>query len=389
MSEFDEFLESYLIHLDIERGLAKNTCASYRRDLVQFCRFAEAEGVTAVAAITEELIRKYLMLRLEGKVQNDDDAFHDIASNDQASSSISGKPSGKRCNKIDEDPVDEADETMFLEKLGERSLAHHLTSLRRWMNFLIGEGILTSDPCEHIDLPQFAQKNPVYLNESEVERLLNAPDISTPEGLRDRAMIEFLYATGVRVTELVTLAMRDINADLQCVRIHGKGSKDRLIPYGDMADQWLRMYLSNARNELLGQNSSKCVFVTRRGNGMTRQGFWKNLKQYALKAGITRELSPHKLRHTFATHLLNHGADLRAVQELLGHSDISTTQIYTHVSRERLKQIFASCHPRMHVTSDCDADDMALEMAFADAFEDGDSLMSPDAADDVDDTNHS
>lgn len=388
MSEFDEFLESYLIHLDIERGLAKNTCASYRRDLVQFCRFAEAEGVMTVASITEELIRKYLMFRLDGKAKNEPGAFHDSASDEHVPPSNAEQTNGRKRSHVDEDNMDEEDETFVLEKLGERSLAHHLTSLRRWMNFLMGEGILSSDPCEHIDLPQFAQKNPVYLNESEVERLLNAPDTSTPEGLRDRAMIEFLYATGVRVTELVTLAMRDINADLQCVRIHGKGSKDRLIPYGDMADQWLRMYLSNARNELLGQHSSKCVFVTRRGNGMTRQGFWKNLKQYALKAGITRELSPHKLRHTFATHLLNHGADLRAVQELLGHSDISTTQIYTHVSRERLKQIFASCHPRMHVTSDCDADDMAIEMAFADAFEDGDSLMAPDAADDVDDTNH-
>lgn len=338
MAVFEEYLESYCIHLDIERGLAKNTCLSYRRDLMQFCRFAESQGVRTLEGITEGLIRAYLMLRLQGGAE---------AENRHVGESENGH-----------------------EKLGERSLAHHLTSLRRWMQFLLGEGLIASDPCEHIDLPQFAQKNPVYLNETEVEALLHAPDTSTPEGLRDRAMIEFLYATGVRVTELVTLAMRDLNVDLQCVRIHGKGSKDRLIPYGDMADQWLRLYFQNARNTLLGTQSSKCVFVTRRGGGMTRQGFWKNLKQYALKAGITRELSPHKLRHTFATHLLNHGADLRAVQELLGHSDISTTQIYTHVSRERLKQIFAEHHPRMHVSPLTDALDggMALDDVWAEAL---------------------
>ena len=353
MSEFTEFLDSYIIHLDIERGLAKNTCISYRRDLMQFCRFAEEHGVCEVQKISEELIREYLLFRLEGE-KNDDDSSENACDSDDS-----------------------------FEKLGERSLAHHLTSLRRWLNFLLGEGIINVDPSEHIDLPQYAQKNPVYLNETEVEQLLNAPDTSTPEGLRDRAMIEFLYATGVRVTELVTLALRDINTDLQCVRIHGKGAKDRLIPYGDLADHWLRLYLDNARNTLLGSCHSKCAFVTRRGNGMTRQAFWKNLKQYALKAGITRELSPHKLRHTFATHLLNHGADLRAVQELLGHSDISTTQIYTHVSRERLKKIFASCHPRMHVASFEEGNDEDIEKAFADAFADMDDDDECEEGDDI------
>lgn len=302
---FRDYVDSYIIYLDVERGLSKNTRLSYQRELEQFCLFAETHGRTDVDQIDEDLIRTYMMQRLEGS------------------------------------------ETK--EKISTRSLAHTLTSLRQWTKFMVADGILKLNPCEHIDLPQFAQKNPVYLSETEVDRLLNAPDTTTPEGLRDRAMIEFLYATGLRVTELVTLSLRDLNIDLGCVRIHGKGSKDRLIPFGECADMWLRSYLDTARGELLGAASSKCVFVTRRGDGMTRQAFWKNLKHYALKAGIKRELSPHKLRHTFATHLLNHGADLRAVQELLGHADISTTQIYTHVSRERLKSIFAKCHPRMHL----------------------------------------
>jgi len=300
---FIDYVDSYLIHLDVERGLSINTRESYTREIYQFCEYAEKQGCNDVCDFDEEVIRSYLLARLEG--------------------------------------------TDDIQKISSRSLAHALTSIRMWTKFLVADGILEVDPTAHIDLPQFAQKNPVYLNETDVDKLLNAPDTTTPEGLRDRAMIEFLYATGMRVTELVTLALLDLNIDRGLVRVHGKGSKDRIIPIGECADMWLRRYMESARPELLGTDSSKCVFVTRRGGGMTRQGFWKNLKAYALKAGITRELSPHKLRHTFATHLINHGADLRAVQALLGHSDISTTQIYTHVSRERLKNIFAANHPRM------------------------------------------
>ncbi len=303
LPEFQDYIQSYLIHLDVERGLSANTRQSYARELIQFCEFAENHDCEDVEHINEDLIREYMSARLDG--------------------------------------------TEAQAKLTERSLAHTLTSLRQWTKFMIADGILRIDPCEHIDLPQFAQKNPIYLNETEVGQLLEAPDIATPNGLRDRAMIEFLYATGMRVTELVTLATRDLNEDLNCVRVHGKGSKDRLIPYGEYAAQWLDRYFDEARPVLLNGAESRYAFVTRFGDGMTRQAFWKALKQYALKAGITRALSPHKLRHTFATHLINHGADLRAVQELLGHADISTTQIYTHVSRERLKHIFAEHHPRM------------------------------------------
>ncbi len=308
LQAFIDYIDSYLIHLDVERGLSANTRESYTRELYQFCEYAEKQGCADVCDFDEETIRNYLYARLEG--------------------------------------------TNDIQKISTRSLAHALTSLRMWCKFLVADGIIEIDPTAHIDLPQFAQKNPVYLNETDVDKLLNAPDTTTPEGLRDRAMIEFLYATGMRVTELVTLALLDLNIDRGLVRVHGKGSKDRIIPIGECADLWLRRYMETARPELLGADTSKCVFVTRRGGGMTRQGFWKNLKAYALKAGITRELSPHKLRHTFATHLINHGADLRAVQALLGHADISTTQIYTHVSRERLKNIFAANHPRMRYEPD-------------------------------------
>ena len=298
-------LQQFITHLSVERGLSKNTQISYRRDIDLFSQYLSQNECEHVEDITEDHIRAFLELRLsEGG-----------------------------------------------DAITTRSLARNLVSLRQWMNFLIGDGIITINPCEHIELPRYAQKDPVYLNEKEVNDLLEAPDIHTPEGLRDRAMIELLYATGLRVSELVGLNLRDINLDNGCITAHGKGAKDRMIPMGEHAHQGLRRYLDTARPEILANTNSECtvLFVTRRGGAMTRQGFWKNLKQYALKAGIRKEISPHKLRHTFATHLISHGADLLAVQEMLGHADISSTQIYTHVSRERLKRIFAEHHPRMHV----------------------------------------
>ena len=302
----DEGVRAFLTHLKAERGLAKNTQTSYRRDLEHLTAYLEDEGCVDVADISEDHIRAYLERRIE-------------PSEDE-------------------------------EALKSRSLARNLVSIRQWMNFLVGDGVLEQSPCEHIDIPKYAQKDPVYLNEHEVESLLNAPNCGTAEGLRDRAMIELLYATGLRVSELVTMAVRDVDLDMGCVTAHGKGSKDRVIPMGECAHQWISRYLEHSRAELLGNTQSEdaTLFVTRRGGGMTRQGFWKNLKKYALEAGIRKELSPHKLRHTFATHLISHGADLLAVQEMLGHADISSTQIYTHVSRERMKRIFAEHHPRMH-----------------------------------------
>lgn len=303
MTTFNSALKQFLSHLKVERGLAENTRISYGRDIEQFSTYLTEIDCHHVEDITEDHVRAFLEMRLD-----------DI-----------------------DDPITT------------RSLARQLVSLRQWMLFLIGDGIIDKNPCEHIDLPKFAQKNPVYLNETEVEALLQAPDIQTLEGLRDRAMIELLYATGLRVSELIGLSLRDLDLDHGCITAHGKGAKDRIIPMGEYAHQWIRRYLSEARPQILAKTSPDCtvLFVTKRGNGMTRQGFWKSLKQYALKAGIQKEISPHKLRHTFATHLIAHGADLLAVQEMLGHADISSTQIYTHVSRERLKRIFAEHHPRM------------------------------------------
>ena len=309
MTSFKDATHQFLTHLKVERGLSENTQISYKHDIDQFCAYLEQENCYQVEDICEDHIRQYLEIRME---------------------------------------TDEIEN-----HLENRSLARNLVSIRQWMLFMVGDHILESNPCEHIDLPKFAQKDPVYLNEHEVDDLLHAPDINTSEGLRDRAMIELLYATGLRVSELVGLNMRDLNLDSGCITAHGKGSKDRVIPMGECAHLWIRQYLQNARNEILSHatngGDTPVLFVTRRGSGMTRQGFWKNLKQYAKIAGIKKELSPHKLRHTFATHLIAHGADLLAVQELLGHADISSTQIYTHVSRERLKQIFAINHPRMDV----------------------------------------
>ena len=299
-----ESLEQFMTFLKAERGLAQNTQASYRRELEHFCHYLEDDGCNTIESITQDHIRGYLESRL-----NDED-----------------------------------------EPVKERTLAHNLISIRQWMSFLVGDGLLEVNPAEHIDIPKYAQRDPVYLNESEVDALLKAPHEETPEGLRDRAMIELLYATGMRVSELVNLNVRDLDLDNGCITAHGKGSKDRLIPMGECAHLWIQRYLETSRPELLAKAPSNVstLFVTRKGGGMTRQGFWKNLKKYALEAGIRKEISPHKLRHTFATHLIAHGADLLAVKEMLGHADISSTQIYTHVSRERLKQVFVEFHPRMH-----------------------------------------
>jgi integrase/recombinase XerD len=231
-----------------------------------------------------------------------------------------------------------------------RTVARKLVSVRRLFQFLRREHLIDVDPTDKVDSPRITRNIPSVLTEPEVEALLEAPDPATPEGVRDRAMNEVLYATGLRVSELVGLQLSNLDLTVGLVRTFGKGSKERIVPLSDTAISRLDTYLSNARAELLrksgGLGITSAVFVTRRGREMTRQGFWKNIRRYALKAGIRMPVSPHKLRHSFATHLLEHGADLRSVQEMLGHSDISTTQIYTHVTRERLKRIHRSFHPR-------------------------------------------
>ena len=234
----------------------------------------------------------------------------------------------------------------FRRKASSRSMARLVSSLRKFYRYLTREGRLLDDPTQGIDLPRIGRPLPDTLTESDVEALLGAPDHSQSLGCRDRAMLETLYSTGLRVSELVGLQANQVNLRQGVVRIVGKGGKERLVPLGEVAESWLERYGQTARKSLLQGRQSDAVFVTARGAAMTRQAFWYVIKRYARLAGIHKPLSPHTLRHAFATHLLNHGADLRVVQLLLGHSDLSSTQIYTHVARERLKDLHARCHPR-------------------------------------------
>ncbi len=228
-----------------------------------------------------------------------------------------------------------------------RTTARLLSSLRRFYHYLLREELITQDPTAQLDAPRLGRSLPKSLTEEQVEKLLQAPDTSAALGLRDRAMLETLYATGLRVSELIALDLSRVNLQAGVVRVTGKGNKERLVPLGEESIEWLQRYLGTARAELLHKSAATDVlFPTTRGAAMTRQAFWHNIKRYARAAGIGVPLSPHTLRHAFATHLLNHGADLRVVQMLLGHADLSTTQIYTQVARERLKQLHARHHPR-------------------------------------------
>jgi integrase/recombinase XerD len=247
--------------------------------------------------------------------------------------------------------ADTGDISRFLAKryndgIGNRSSARILSSLRRFYGYHVRENNISADPTALIDSPHIGRPLPHSLSEEDVERLLNAPDTETTLGCRDKTMLEMLYATGLRVSELVNLRLDEVSLRQGVVRITGKGNKERLVPFGEEAMSWLEKYLNQARKDLLHSRQCGFVFVTNRGDSMTRQAFWHIIKRYALKAGITKTLSPHTLRHAFATHLLNHGADLRVVQLLLGHSDLSTTQIYTHIARERLKELHQKFHPR-------------------------------------------
>lgn len=227
-----------------------------------------------------------------------------------------------------------------------RSSARLLSSLRRFYRYLVRDGVRQDDPTANIDSPRLDRPLPFTLSETDVDRLLAAPDTSDTVGLRDRAMLELLYASGLRVSEMLTLTPDRINLVQGLVQVLGKGGKERLVPVGDEALDWIQRYLAASRPQLLGERSGERLFVSRKAAGMTRQAFWYRIRKHAMKAGIRGHLSAHTLRHAFATHLVNHGADLRVVQMLLGHSDLSTTQIYTHVARERLKQLHAQHHPR-------------------------------------------
>lgn len=298
----DEDLDSYLFHLKVERALASNTLQAYQADLSTFIDHLETLGVNRAQSVTEDHVRSFLIMRLEEGVTS-------------------------------------------------RTLVRNQVAIRRWMRFLLTEGTISSDPSANLDLPRFPRKNPELLNAGEVERLLNAPSTDSPEGLRDRAMLEVLYGAGLRVSELIKLELRDVDRNVGYLKARGKGNKERLVPLGEVAIRAVERYLVQARATLLAAAKSTsrdadALFVTRRGKGMTRQAFWKNIKRYAKMAQITRNVTPHMLRHSFATHLLENGADLRIVQALLGHADISTTQIYTHVTRKRLKKLHDEYHPR-------------------------------------------
>jgi integrase/recombinase XerD len=289
----DEFCDA----LWLEDGLSRNSLDSYRRDLRIFSEWlAKSQNKTLIIAERSDLLA-YLAQRFQNKI----------------------KP---------------------------RSAARLLSSLKRFYRFQYREGSIDNDPSLQIDTPKLPRSLPVSLTEEDVQSLIDAPDILTPRGLRDRAMLETLYASGVRVSELVSLNFAQLNQDAGVLRVLGKGAKERLVPVGEEALDWIRRYLIEARSVLLDGRSCDALFVTARGKGMTRQGFWNLIKRYAVASGMHKHVSPHTLRHAFATHLLNHGADLRVVQMLLGHSDISTTQIYTHVARERLKELHAKHHPR-------------------------------------------
>lgn len=294
--ESSRLINQYLDALWLEKGLADNTRSSYQRDLAAFAYYLESAGGSLLKAD-----EGHVLTYLAGRHQ-------------QGYSS--------------------------------RSTARMLSCLRGFYRHQLQAGVLSADPVANVQNPKLARPLPKLLSEGDVESLLAAPDVGNPIGLRDRAMLELLYASGLRVSELVGLSMPWLNMRQQVVRVTGKGSKERLVPMGDEAAHWIGRYLREARGSLLGPTVSEVVFPSSRGRMMTRQTFWHRIKHWAQVAGIEKPLSPHTLRHAFATHLLNHGADLRVVQLLLGHSDLSTTQIYTHVAKARMQQLHAEHHPR-------------------------------------------
>jgi len=297
MPSLDTLVDQYINYLLVEKGLSKRTIASYSRDLIRYLNFINVSGIQDISETDTPVILKHLI-----NLKNDN--------------------------------------------LSPRSRARHLTTLRGFYRFLMQEKVIPYDPARLIDLPKSGFKLPKVLSIEEISVLLSTPDIKNPKGLRDAAMLELLYAAGLRVSELVQVKLMDTNLLAGYVRVFGKGSKERIVPIGQYAKEKINQYIMSARPHLLKQVVSPYLFVARAGKPMTRQGFWKRLKQYAQKAGIRHEITPHSLRHSFATHLLEGGADLRAVQVMLGHADISTTQIYTHVSKEHLKHMHEKYHPR-------------------------------------------
>jgi integrase/recombinase XerD len=291
-------LDAYLTHLTVERRLARNSLDSYARDLNGLADFASQQG-TPVDALTRT--------DLEGHVRD-----------------------------------------LMAEGRSPRSVARAVACYRGFFRFLVIDGRLKVNPADDLRPPRAWKVLPRYLAVEDVDRLIEQPIVSTARGLRDRALIELLYATGMRVSELLALRPADVNLEASYLTCSGKGNKQRIVPIGDQAADWVRRYIREARSALLGKRTSPRLFVNAKGGGpgLTRVGFWKILKSYARQAGLTKTLSPHMLRHSFATHLLERGADLRAIQMMLGHADLSTTQIYTHVLEQRMRSVYDRFHPR-------------------------------------------
>ena len=292
----EEIVDRFLDAIWMERGLSQNTLGAYRADLMTLGR-----GLAENEKTIEKADKADLLAFIAGRVEG------------------GAKP---------------------------RSTARQLSSFRRFFRYIMREGMRDTDPTADIEMPRIGRSLPKTLSEDEVESLLNAPNTDEPLGHRDRAMLELLYATGLRVSELINLKQSQVNFNQGVLRIIGKGDRERLIPLGDESQRWLQEFIDGPRMEILLERQTDYLFPTRRGDRMTRQAFWHIIKRYAEKSGVRQKMSPHSLRHAFATHLLNRGADLRVVQLLLGHSDLSTTQIYTHVARERLKDLHGEHHPR-------------------------------------------
>lgn len=293
----DNLIARYLDACWLERGLSENSLAAYGRDLRGFASWLHDHGSQG-------------LLQASGHSINDHMAYR------------------------------------YQAKLSARSSSRFLSTIRGFYQYCLREQLILEDPCLRVEMPKLGKKLPTSLSEQDVELLLAAPDTSTAMGLRDKAMLELLYACGLRVSELIGLTLFDVNLRSGVVRLVGKGNKERLVPMGEEAIHWLQAYVKEGRGVLIKQGESDVIFLSKRGVAMTRQTFWHRIKIYVAQSGIQSSVSPHTLRHAFATHLLNHGADLRVVQLLLGHSDLSTTQIYTHVAKHRLQQLHKQHHPR-------------------------------------------
>jgi integrase/recombinase XerD len=296
-TQIDELLDRFYNYLAVERRLAGNTLESYGNDLKKYFEFFNSRNTKSVLLSTR--VDLLTFLNRERK-----------------------------------------------RGLSARSLARTLSCIKTFFKYLVQDGLLDKSPIKDVETPRQERKLPNILSVSEVEALIKAPEITTSLGLRNRALFELIYATGLRVSELVSLSVNSINLEAGYILVFGKGSKERVIPVGEEALKWVKLYTAESRQKLLAGKNSKYLFTNRLGMRMTRQGFWKILKKYCLQVGITKKISPHSLRHSFASHLLEGGADLRSIQTMLGHEDISTTQIYTHVARDRLKTVHDKYHPR-------------------------------------------